>query len=132
MRICTGCGSRFESKYHTYYCDTCKKQGVRVYCGVCGVHMVVPYEKHRAKRSLASGFVFRCAVCTQHTSIVPELGNRHGKYLVVKLSHIDNNGLAHWVCKCDCGEVVVLIGSHLRKDSNIRPCRHTKKSIYLR
>lgn len=133
MRSCAGCGARFESKYRTCYCDNCKEQGVRVYCGICGVRTVVPYTKHRDKVSAGGNLVFRCGSCVKYSTVQPELGNRYGKYLVVKLSHIDR-GIAHWVCRCDCGEVVIVNGSALRnrQKSDSIPCVHNKNSLYLR
>lgn len=41
--------------------------------------------------------------------------SRFGKLLVLKRSEQNSkSGNAMWVCKCDCGNVVTVIGSHLR------------------
>lgn len=43
-----------------------------------------------------------------------------GKLLVVSFSHVDKNRNSRWNCQCDCGNVVKVAGSSLRK--NTRSC----------
>jgi hypothetical protein len=46
--------------------------------------------------------------------IKDEVGNKYGRYLVVKFSHINRHRKAIWECVCDCGEVRVVCGNNLR------------------
>ena len=42
-------------------------------------------------------------------------GKRQGKLTVIKFAGINANGEATWFCKCDCGNELVVRGSHLRQ-----------------
>ena len=46
---------------------------------------------------------------------INETGNRYGKLIVVKFSHIDEKKeAAIWLCKCDCGNYKEVLGTNLR------------------
>jgi len=57
--------------------------------------------------------------------IIDEVGNRHGKLLVIRYSKYKPRGKpgAHWVCICDCGQEVIVAGIKLR-DGNNKSCGH--------
>lgn len=42
------------------------------------------------------------------------IGKRFGRLFVLELDHINHNG-AYFLCKCDCGNTKVVLGSNLRQ-----------------
>lgn len=47
---------------------------------------------------------------------INEIGNRYGRLLVIKESEKrGSSGAIKWVCQCDCGNIVEVLGSSLRK-----------------
>lgn len=42
-----------------------------------------------------------------------ETGNRYGKLVVLKFSHVKRQ--VHWLCRCDCGNTTTVSGGHLRE-----------------
>lgn len=46
---------------------------------------------------------------------VDEVGNRYGKLLIIEKASIVYGVGARWVCRCDCGNTVVVRGNQLRK-----------------
>ena len=53
--------------------------------------------------------------------MINEVGNKYSALTVIKRVENDNNGKAQWLCKCDCGNEVVVVGSNLRK-GNTKSC----------
>lgn len=53
------------------------------------------------------------------TSIFP--GQRYGRLVVVSKNGKTKSGNIKWLCKCDCGNELVVAGGHLR-DGNVRSC----------
>ena len=45
---------------------------------------------------------------------INELGNRYGRLLVVEEAGKNNKNKALWKCQCDCGNIVIVIGTDLR------------------
>lgn len=45
---------------------------------------------------------------------INEIGNRYGKLVVIERAANDSAGRAHWVCKCDCGNITTVRGTTLR------------------
>ena len=43
-----------------------------------------------------------------------ELGNKYGKLTVIDSTEERVRGRVCWVCKCDCGNVLTVIGTDLR------------------
>ena len=43
---------------------------------------------------------------------------RFGRWLVLSLSHVDDKGNAHWLCRCDCGQESVVPGYRLRRGAS--------------
>lgn len=48
------------------------------------------------------------------TQLINEVGNRFGRLLVLERVENGNGGQARWVCLCDCGNILVVAGFHLR------------------
>jgi len=49
------------------------------------------------------------------------IGQRFGRLLVLELVGIDKWYNRKWLCQCDCGEEVIVLGSHL-KNGNTKSC----------
>jgi hypothetical protein len=47
--------------------------------------------------------------------IINIFGQKFGKLVVVEYAGVDSNRRAIWLCKCDCGNNVDVIGKHLRR-----------------
>ena len=58
---------------------------------------------------LRNGSVSSCG-CSK---IIDETNNHYGKLTVISLDSINNHN-AMWLCECDCGNKVVVAGTHLR------------------
>ena len=58
---------------------------------------------------LRNGSISSCG-CNK---IINELNNKYGKLTVISFDKIDNH-TAIWKCKCDCGNIISVSGSHLR------------------
>lgn len=43
-----------------------------------------------------------------------ETGNRYGRLLVLERTDNSPRGIAMWLCRCDCGQIVAARGDHLR------------------
>ncbi len=48
-------------------------------------------------------------------------GQKFGKLTVVKQDGKDSSGHTMWLCQCDCGNKVTVVGSHL-KNGNTKSC----------
>ena len=54
-------------------------------------------------------------------AIINEIGNTYGLLTVVSRAENDKNGKARWVCKCECGNEITVLGSALRR-GNTKTC----------
>ena len=43
-----------------------------------------------------------------------EIGNKYGKLTVINSSEERIRGRVCWICKCDCGNILTVIGTDLR------------------
>ena len=55
----------------------------------------------------------KCAEAGKKQNIIDETNNRYGKLTVISFDSINNHN-AMWLCKCDCGNKVIVAGIHLR------------------
>lgn len=55
-------------------------------------------------------------------------GRRFGRLVVIKRSENAKSGKAKWLCKCDCGKVVIT-HSHLLRNGQTRSCGCLQKEI---
>ena len=66
---------------------------------------------------LHSGLVKTCGNHQGGKNLINETGNRYGKLLVLRKAerpeHVKSTS-AFWVCRCDCGNEIVVMGSNLR------------------
>lgn len=65
-----------------------------------------------------------------HRNIKDITGQRFG-HLIAEYAHPirDKLGRAHWVCKCDCGNEIIVRGDNLRNGNTIQcvECRMMKR-----
>jgi hypothetical protein len=54
-----------------------------------------------------------CAGIGKKQNIIDEISNVYGKLTVIALEKIENH-CAFWKCKCECGNEIIVAGSHLR------------------
>lgn len=50
-----------------------------------------------------------------------EIGNKYGKLLVVERAENTKDGKTRWLCECECGNRLVVLGTNLRK-GNTKSC----------
>lgn len=48
---------------------------------------------------------------------IDETGKKYGRLLVIERVKKENNKNAYWLCKCDCGNEVIVAGNNLRNNS---------------
>ncbi|MBQ2176332.1 MAG: hypothetical protein II453_15150 [Alphaproteobacteria bacterium] len=53
--------------------------------------------------------------------LINEIGNTYGYLTVIDRAENDKEGRARWLCKCKCGNEVIVLGKHLRA-GNTRSC----------
>ena len=61
--------------------------------------------------------IWRDKTCT-----IDETGNKYGKLTVLYKDPSPHDNGAHWVCKCDCGNITSVRGADLRSSRPIRSC----------
>ena len=63
--------------------------------------------------SLKSGHTKSCG-CNSYVREIDDLsGKRFGRLSVIEFDHMDKFHTSHWLCKCDCGNVVVVSRGNL-------------------
>ena len=61
--------------------------------------------------------------------MINELGNKHGRLLVVSKAPTNSKGgKVRWECLCDCGKLIVVVGTHLRKGTTVS-CGCAKRKL---
>ena len=80
----------------------------------CGTERVV-YQGTLRSRSSQSCGCLRIELLKERLTI-NELGKRYGHLVVLSKSDRKTDSCAQWVCRCDCGETVILSGNRLRHD----------------
>ena len=53
--------------------------------------------------------------------VIDETGNKYGILTVLKRVPNDKHGKAKWLCRCECGKEIEVLGSSLRK-GNTKSC----------
>jgi len=53
---------------------------------------------------------------------INEIGNKYGYLLVIKEAGRGKYGSVMWLCKCDCGNKVIIRGKSLRKGQKSCGC----------
>lgn len=69
----------------------------------CGKETIVSGDALRRGQSISCG-------CSK---IIDEIDNTYGLLTVEQFAYIENHN-AYWICKCKCGNLVTIAGSHLR------------------
>jgi len=75
--------------------------------------------------SLTLGIKKSCGagLCSNH--ILNIIGKKFGKLLVINFSHLDHQGKARWICKCDCGIITKPLSSDNLIRNEISSCGNT-------
>jgi len=55
-------------------------------------------------------------------------GIRYGRLVAIQTDIKDNSGAIQWICRCDCGNIKTIRGTHLGKSINSCGCLHIDKS----
>ena len=80
--------------------------------------------------ALRSNHTTSCG-CSRKGKNIKDISNqRFGQLTVLKLDYVDDDRKAHWICKCDCGEIFSTLGTDLRagKVTKCRKCTDYKTS----
>lgn len=65
-------------------------------------------------------------------TVIDMTGKKFGRYTVLYRVKNDKNGMAMWMCRCDCGTEKVVMGSSLRKGVTVScGCYHRDKVAQL-
>lgn len=101
-----------------------KKNGCLWLCKCdCGNQVIVKGT------DLRSGNVKSCGCLSRGITTINEMCNRYGRLVVIGESPTrDNRGNIMWVCRCDCGNQVVVSGSSLRH-GNTKSCKCLHRDI---
>lgn len=89
-----------------YNAEESKRLGVDIYNCVCDCHNKIVTRGN----SLRSGKTKSCGCITDK---INEIGNRYGRLLVIGDVHSPDKQ-ARWLCKCDCGNEIIVRGGSLR------------------
>lgn len=75
----------------------------------CGV------EKNISSSTLRNGTSKSCGKCRKNApNTIDETNNRYGRLVVISQDGMSKDKHKKWLCKCDCGNIVSVIGKNLR------------------
>lgn len=78
---------------------------------------------------LRDGSVSSCGRCND---VIDETGKKYSKLLVLERDWENKNSGAYWKCKCDCGNIVSVLGTNLRKNITTScGCIHSKGELKI-
>ena len=60
--------------------------------------------------------------CGSHRSVIDLTGKRFGRLIVLERGPNQGGRNTIWVCKCDCGKTVKVLGNNLRAEQGTRSC----------
>ena len=61
-------------------------------------------------------------------TLIDETGNRYGRLTVIERAENTSYGATQWLCRCDCGKEVTVLGNNLRR-GDTRSCGCLRKDI---
>ena len=61
------------------------------------------------------------------SNVIDETGNQYAHFSVIKQVKSNSRGAAQWLCKCECGNEFIALGTHIR-NQHIISCGCIKKS----
>ena len=90
-------------------------------------------ERVATTSQLNAGQIKSCSRCAKGSKCkILQKGQRFGRLVVLKRDPVIYKVGAHWICKCDCGQVLSVLSGDLRR-GNIKSCGCLHKdSRYLR
>ena len=105
--LCQQTSQLVKKQYNGASCWRCQCE--------CGRIISVPgHELRRGKRKTCGHK--ECSVLIKN-----EVGNKYDKLTVLKYSGLNKYGQVLWKCKCDCGNIVKVLGVNLR-NGNTKSC----------
>lgn len=124
--ISVSCGCMKDKKTSERTKDKSSKRGARWICQCeCGTIRSVLGYSMKYGRSLSCG-------CNNASSHIKDLTRqKFGRLTVLELdsSNYDDNKGARWICRCDCGNIVTVLGGRL-VSGQTQSCGCLKNNIY--
>lgn len=77
---------------------------------------------------LREGKVKNCGCKKNNSNFIDETGKRYGKLTVLRKSSDSKSKHIKWICQCDCGKQVEVVGSNLRR-GNTKSCGCLRGSV---
>ena len=81
---------------------------------VCGKEVI------KQGKLLKNGHITSCGCMHGKKKVIDIAGEKYGSLTVIKYSHTEKNK-AYWLCKCDCGNEIIVNGVSLR-NGNTKTC----------
>lgn len=97
------------------------KLTISKYLGTQNHHAVWECQCDCGKVISAKGDLLRNGTITSCgcIKIINELNNKYGKLTVIEFAGTNEYNVAKWKCKCDCGNIVIVTGTNLRKGQTL-------------
>ena len=91
------------------------KNGVFWYCQCdCGNTTIVRTHSLRCGETKSCGCYNKTRVAeTQRAKVIDMTGERYGRLTVIKYDINSSPGSTHWICQCDCGNIVSVLRDSL-------------------
>ena len=64
--------------------------------------------------------------------LINEIGNIYGRLTVISRAENSKNGVARWLCKCECGNEKIICGISLRSKNPTHSCGCLQKEAMLK
>lgn len=65
---------------------------------------------------LRAGIKTMCKECNKKPQYKNEIGNKYGKLTVIAYDKEKSKKNAYWLCQCDCGNIISVLGTKLRNN----------------
>ena len=101
-----------------------KKNGYWLCKCDCGNTTIVNGTKLRKGETKSCGCLKK-----ESKNFIDMTGQKFGKLLVLEKVSSSNTGLAQWKCQCDCGNITIVTGSHLR-NGHTQSCGCLQKEVF--
>lgn len=68
-----------------------------------------------------SKWLKKFGISLRSSTLIDEVGNKYGELVIIRRAGTNNSGEATWLCKCSCGNEVIVRGASLRR-GNRKSC----------
>lgn len=86
----------------------------------CDCGKIVSVNSNNLRRGISQSCGCQIGQTTKERATINEVGNRYGKLLVLRLdTDAKKSGGAKWICRCDCGNIVSVLGKTLRQGQTL-------------